>query len=372
MLRLARLTCAPCWRDDEEMKMAVMKVLHQIHPDMGVDRGGMNAVLDFLNSSLHRIVANADTARETLASSSLADTSDVPGHWFTARHFAIAVCQQLPDELVKHSMSEGTKAVCKFRNSSGTAALEIADLADLETKRLDLSTYAGLQFSVNAMGVSLARYAPLFSSDAPVFLAAVIEYLAAEVLELSGNLVLKDHREEQIRAHHVKQSISDEERLKMRGPETEAEMAGTYGAISEMGAVEVLEPHDRAYFTAYMVDIQEGGKKTLVRYQNETEPTWVDSARVRARPPPMSPQEMATYDPPEGERVEVLFEEEQESWWEGEVRTKKGGFFVIAFPDEGDSVSTVSAAVVDGVRRAAPLCGGARAASRFWRRLCGA
>ena len=114
-------------------------------------------------------------------------------------------------------------------------------------------------------------------------------------------------------------------------------MAGKYGAISEMGTVEVLEPHDRAYFTACMVDIQEGGKETLVRYQNETELTWVDSARVRARPPPRSPQEMSTYDPPEGERVEVLFEEEQESWWEGEVRTKKGGFFVIAFPDEGDS-----------------------------------
>ena len=50
---------------------------------------------------------------------------------------------------------------------------------------------------------------------------------------------------------------------------------------------------------------------------------------------------MATYDPSEGEHVEVLFEEEQESWWEGEVRTKEGGFFVIAFPDEGDRVSTV-------------------------------
>ena len=50
---------------------------------------------------------------------------------------------------------------------------------------------------------------------------------------------------------------------------------------------------------------------------------------------------MATYDPSEGEHVEVLFEEEQESWWEGEVRTKKGVFFEIAFPDEGDRVSTV-------------------------------
>jgi hypothetical protein len=64
----------------------------------------------------------------------------------------------------------------------------------------------------------------------------------------------------------------------------------------------------------------------------------VDAARVRAPPRQMSPQEQAAYDPPEGARVEVLFTEEQESWWEGEVRTKKGGFFVIAFPDEGDTV----------------------------------
>jgi len=64
----------------------------------------------------------------------------------------------------------------------------------------------------------------------------------------------------------------------------------------------------------------------------------VEAARVRACPSAMVPHEMATYDPPEGSRVEVLFTEEQESWWEGEVRTKKGGFFVISFPDEGDSV----------------------------------
>jgi len=44
-----------------------------------------------------------------------------------------------------------------------------------------------------------------------------------------------------------------------------AGMAGSYQEISEMVAVEVLEPHDRAYFTAYIIDIQEGGNKTLVR-----------------------------------------------------------------------------------------------------------
>ena len=43
-------------------------------------------------------------------------------------------------------------------------------------------------------------------------------------------------------------------------------MAGIYaGEVEPMGAVEVLEPHDRAYFTAYLMDIQESGKKHLVR-----------------------------------------------------------------------------------------------------------
>jgi len=79
------------------------------------------------------------------------------------------------------------------------------------------------------------------------------------------------------------------------------------------------------------------------RYEGEDDATWVEAARVRAPPRQLSPQERAEYDPPEGARVEVLFTDEQESWWEGEVRTKKGGFFVIAFPDEGDSVRTLLA-----------------------------
>jgi hypothetical protein len=76
----------------------------------------------------------------------------------------------------------------------------------------------------------------------------------------------------------------------------------------------------------------------VCRYMNEDEPTWVETLRVRCCPPPLTDEERMAYDPPEGSRVEVLFSDEQESWWEGEVKTKKGGFFVIAFPDEGDQV----------------------------------
>ncbi len=117
---------------------------------------------------------------------------------------------------------------------------------------------------------------------------------------------------------------------------------GAYGervsAETPMGLVEVLESHGRTYFTVFLIDIHKSGKQKLVRYENETETTWVDTARVRARPPPMTPQEMTDYDPPVGARVEVLFKIEQESWWEGEVFRKRGSFFIINFPEEGEMV----------------------------------
>ena len=59
----------------------------------------------------------------------------------------------------------------------------------------------------------------------------------------------------------------------------------------------------------------------------------------------MTPQEMTEYDPPAtvGALGEVLFlflfTDEQESWWKVEVTQvslKKGDFFAIDFPDEGE------------------------------------
>lgn len=47
-----------------------------------------------------------------------------------------------------------------------------------------------------------------------------------------------------------------------------------------MGLVEVLDPQDRVYFTVFLVDIPESGKQILLRYVNEKESTWVDTARI--------------------------------------------------------------------------------------------
>ena len=54
---------------------------------------------------------------------------------------------------------------------------------------------AGLQFPVGRIARYLkkGRYAKRLGSGAPVYMAAVLEYLCAEVLELAGNAA-RDHK----------------------------------------------------------------------------------------------------------------------------------------------------------------------------------
>ena len=59
-------------------------------------------------------------------------------------------------------------------------------------KATSRSAKAGLQFPVGRVHrhIKLGRYASRIGAGAPVYLAAVLEYMAAEVLELAGNACL--------------------------------------------------------------------------------------------------------------------------------------------------------------------------------------
>ncbi|KAM0919343.1 hypothetical protein ACQ4PT_008262 [Festuca glaucescens] len=81
-------------------------------------------------------------------------------------------------------------------------------------KSVTRSVKAGLQFPVGRIGRFLkkGRYAQRVGSGAPVYLAAVLEYLAAEVLELAGNAA-KDNKKSRIVPRHLLLAIRNDQEL---------------------------------------------------------------------------------------------------------------------------------------------------------------
>ena len=81
-------------------------------------------------------------------------------------------------------------------------------------KPVSRSAKAGLQFPVGRIARYLkkGRYATRVGAGAPVYLAAVLEYLCAEVLELSGNAA-RDNKKNRIAPRHVQLAIRNDEEL---------------------------------------------------------------------------------------------------------------------------------------------------------------
>ncbi|KAF5742206.1 histone H2A.6-like [Tripterygium wilfordii] len=84
------------------------------------------------------------------------------------------------------------------------------------------SSKAGLQFPVGRIArfLKAGKYAERLGGGAPVYLAAVLEYLAAEVLELAGNAA-RDNKKTRIVPRHIQLAVrNDEELSKLLGDVT--------------------------------------------------------------------------------------------------------------------------------------------------------
>ena len=81
-------------------------------------------------------------------------------------------------------------------------------------KSTSKSAKAGLQFPVARIGryLKTGKYASRVGAGAPVYLAAVLEYLAAEVLELAGNAA-RDNKKSRVIPRHIQLAIRNDEEL---------------------------------------------------------------------------------------------------------------------------------------------------------------
>ena len=83
-----------------------------------------------------------------------------------------------------------------------------------DKKSTSRSSKAGLQFPVGRIGrfLKAGKYAQRVGAGAPVYLAAVLEYLTAEVLELAGNAA-RDNKKARIVPRHIQLAVRNDEEL---------------------------------------------------------------------------------------------------------------------------------------------------------------
>lgn len=169
----------------------ITKVLKQVHPDMR-----MSAVArDQLGDMLHKLGREIGQKAMAMAKASGKKTT-------SAREVQAAVRTTLPGELSKHAVSEGTKAATKY------AASKKPRKGD---KRVSASFRAGLQFPTAKMRLYLS--CTRINPATLVYLAAVLEYLAAEILELAGN-ANRDRKSATITTRDMFKAIHNDEELK--------------------------------------------------------------------------------------------------------------------------------------------------------------
>ena len=190
----------PSRYEDANFGTYIYRVLKQVHPDSGMSGDGLSEMNNLIRISLRKI---ANAVNQLMMNSKGKKT-------IGSREIQSATRLAFPGELAKHAVSEGTKAVTKYNSHEGPAARD----AQGRARPVSRGNRAGLLFPVTRIETIMMELSTVNrkSAGSAVYLAAVLEYLCGEILELAGNAA-RDNKKVRITPRHLKLAILNDEEL---------------------------------------------------------------------------------------------------------------------------------------------------------------
>ncbi len=179
-------------------ELYIVKSLQQVSPENGINTDAKQQLNTALCILCRRISDQA-----------LALTEYAHKRTISVKEIQNSLKVLVSGELLKHSMSEGTRAVEKFEEYNQTKITLAAKLPSCSR-----SNKAEIIFPPSILGKFLRRFGYskiLVTACAPVYLAAVIEYITAEILNISS-LRAQESRKNRITVRHMELGVrSDQE-----------------------------------------------------------------------------------------------------------------------------------------------------------------
>jgi histone H2A len=152
----------------------------------------------------------------------------------------------IPANLGKHAVSEGVKAISKFTSAAAGSARKVRQ-----------QIRAGLKFPVARIGKYLKAQVKYKRKGlgAGIYLAAVMEYMCAEIIALTGNYA-RDHKRHRITPRAIAMVIAND-----------SEMDHFFGKAIQFGGV---LPHIEV---AYLPSKSEKGPKSPKSKKSKKSPS---------------------------------------------------------------------------------------------------